>query len=401
MAADGVSALYGGVTTVVPMIMAEGSYVPLVRDLIEWGNAKSPVDFALTPIIHTDQHVAEIPQLFTMGTASFKHFFTAFKGEEGRQVSLSSVDEGQFFRSLETIRDCGGPAFAMCHAEDCDLYRIFVDRVKSSGQDGLGAWADARPPFTEFVRIEMASALAFEANAPLYFVHLSTGKSVEIVQKYKQKGARLSAEAVIHTLTAFREQDEMGVWGKFVPPLRSREEIKPLWDGIRSGVIDTVATDHCTYTLEDKEGKGGKFGSIWDVPPGISNVQEHWLPVLWTDGVQTGQITVQDVARLCAENAARRFGLYPKKGAIVPGADADLVIVDDTTSCTVDQNFYHGRDSRFSIYQGRKLVGRPKLTMLRGRTVMRDGQYLGGQTGRFVHAKLRHSGASSQLASIH
>jgi dihydropyrimidinase len=387
---DSVGAVFGGVTTVMPMLLSTGgSFMPLVKDLMRWGAENSAVDFAFTTIVHLDQHLDDMPALFDMGVTAFKHFFTAFKDEEGG-LAASGVQEGFFYRSLERVRSLGAPALAMCHAEDCELYNVFIARERGKGRDGLRAWADARPPFTEVVRIEMASRLAYEANAPLYLVHLSTGESVETVRKYKSKGTRLAAEAVIHTLTVSCDQeDEVGIWGKFVPPLRKWNEIDALWRGIRAGVIDTIATDHCTYSLEDKTLGQDKFGSLWDIPPGISNVQEHWLPVLWTDGVKTGRIGVQDVARMCSENAARLFGLYPRKGAIQPGSDADLVIVDDTTEHLVNKDFYHGRDPRLSIYQGRRLVGRPKLTMLRGKVVMKDGLFLGShQDGRFVPARL-------------
>ena len=388
---DSVGAAFGGVTTVMPMMMGYESHIPLVRELIGWGDENSAVDYAFTVIIHQDGHLNDMAPLFEMGITAFKHFFTAFKGAEGRKLTaLNGVDEGYFYRSLERIRDLGAPAIAMCHAEDCELYGIFTQRERAKGRNGLKAWADARPPFTEAVRIEMASRLAYEANAPLYFVHLSTHESIEVVQKYKHIGTRLAAEAVIHTLTvSCDDEDEVGVWGKFVPPLRPKREIDAMWRGITAGVFDTIATDHCTYTLEDKTQGEDKFGSVWDALPGVSNVQEHWLPVLWTYGVKTGRITVHDVVKLCAENAARRFGLYPRKGAISPGADADLLIVDDTTEHLVDENFYHGRDRRLTIYKGRQLVGRPKLTMLRGKIIMQDGKFLGAHgDGRFTPARL-------------
>lgn len=387
---DSVGAAFGGVTTVMPMLMAKDSYIPVAEELTRWGAENSAVDFAFTVIVSQERHLDDMSALFDRGVTAFKHFFTAFKGEEGEQINVQSVDEGYFYRSLETIRGLGAPAIAMCHAEDCELYNVFVKRQRSLGKEGLKAWNDGRPPFTETVRIEMASKLAYESNAPLYFVHLSNGESIRTVQKYKEMGTRLAAEAVIHTLTVSCEQeDEVGIWGKFVPPLRPWKEIHNMWRGIHAGVFDTIATDHCTYSLEDKTLGQDKFGSVWDIPPGISNVQEHWLPVLWTDGVKTGRITVHELVKLCSENTARLFGLYPRKGAISPGADADLVVVDDTTEHLVNESFYHGRDPRLSIYQGRHLVGRPWMTILRGKVIMKEGIYVGAHgDGRFVPARL-------------
>ena len=387
---DSVGAAFGGVTTVMPMLMEKDSYIPVAKELRRWGEENSAVDFAFTLIVSQEHHLRDLNALFDDGMTAYKHFFTAFKGAEGEQINVQGVDEGFFYRSLEAIRGLGAPALAMCHAEDCELYNVLIKQQQSMGKDGLKAWDAARPPFTESVRIEMASRIAYEANAPLYFVHLSNGESIRAVQKYKAMGARLAAEAVIHTLTVSCEQEkEIGNWGKFVPPLRTWAEIHNMWRGIRAGVFDTIATDHCTYSLEDKTLGHGKFGSVWDVPPGISNVQEHWLPVLWTDGVKTGRITVHELVKLCSENTARLFGLYPRKGAISAGADADLVILDDTTTHLVDESFYHGRDPRLSIYQGRKLFGRPWMTILRGKTIVKDGKYVGDHgDGKFVPARL-------------
>ncbi len=388
---DAIGAAFGGITTVMPMLMSAGSYVPVTKELIGWANENSATDFALTVIVHKQQHRDDMQELFDSGVTSFKHFFNAFQAEEGEQMQLAPVDESGLFRSLEKIRDLGAPAIAMVHAEDCGLYSAFIARQRAKGRDGLKAWNDARPPFTESVRIELGARLAYEARAPLYFVHLSNQESIETVQRYKARGARLAAEAVIHTLTVSCEQEEeVGIWAKFVPPLRPWSEIHNMWRGIRGGVIDCIATDHCTYMLEDKTlGQDKHRGSIWEIPPGISNVQEHLLPVLWTDGVLTGRISLNELVHLTAENAARLFGLYPRKGAIIAGADADLVIVDDTTWHVIDDKFYHGKDTRFSIYMGRRVTGRPHLTMLRGKTILKDGRYVGSfEDGKHVEARL-------------
>jgi len=389
--ADSVGAAFGGVTTVLPMLQSSQSYIPLAKELMGWGGQHSAVDFAFTVIVFKDHHHDDMAALFDSGVTAFKHFFTAYKNNEGGYwADLGDVNEGQLFRSLERVRDLGAPALVMSHCEDCELYNIFIERERSKGKDGLKGWAEARPAFTESVRIEMAARLALEANAPLYCVHLSTPESVSIIKKYKELGTRLAAEAVIHTLTVSNEQfEEVGIWGKFIPPLRRPDEIDAVWRGLRNGTIDTIATDHCTYTLEQKTRGLGKHGSIWDIPPGISNVQEHWLPVLWTYGVKTGRITIHDLVRKCSEATARLFGLYPRKGAIITGADADLVIVDDTTEHLVDEKFYHGLDPRFSIYMGRKLTGRPFLTMLRGKVLVKGGRYLGSPgDGKFIPALL-------------
>jgi dihydropyrimidinase/dihydroorotase len=369
-------AAHGGVTTCLLMLVDPGS-PPRLDELIEWGDRRSFVDFGFVVTVRNEGEIALIEPLVEKGVAAFKHFFNAFKKgpiEASPQYHwYFGCDEATLYRSLETIRAAGPPAIAMVHAEDNDLFNYFAPIAARAGKNDLVAWEASRPPVCEYTRVEFAAQLAEHAKCPLHFVHFSTARSVEILKRYLDRGVDLSAEVVPHTLTVSKYAwDEVGVWGKFVPPLRGHDEIDALWQGIRAGVIRHVATDHCTYTRLEKEEGGGKFGSVWDVPPGISNVHGHWLPVMFTEGVRKGRITLQKLVEVCCENNARRFGLYPKKGTIAVGSDADLVILDPRIEHVVDETFYHGRDSTISIHMGRKLVGKPWVTMLRGKTVVKE-----------------------------
>jgi dihydropyrimidinase/dihydroorotase len=228
-----------------------------------------------------------------------------------------------------------------------------------------------------------------EAHAPIHFVHISCGESVDILRRYKARGLNVSAEVVPANITAtFEDQTAIGVWGKFCPPIRGPKELEHLWEGIRSGAIQHVATDHCGYARQEKEGKGGQFGSIWDALPGISNGQEHMLPAIVTYGVRTGRISMQDLVALCCENNAKRFGLYPRKGLLAEGCDADIAIVDLNRERVVDENFYHGRGKDNSLYWGRTLYGYVTDTIVRGHPVIRDGKPAARPgTGRYAPQK--------------
>lgn len=369
-------AAHGGVTTCLLMLLDSGSPARL-EEMIEWGRARSFVDFAFVVTVRNEEEVHEIEPLVAKGVTAFKHFFNAYKRGP---IEASPVhawyfgcDEATLYSSLETIRRVGTPAIAMVHAEDNDLFNYFGSVAMQMAKRDLEAWESARPPICEYTRVELAAQFAEHTKCPLHFVHFSTARSVEILKRYVEKGVDLSAEVVPHTLTVSKHAwEQVGVWGKFVPPLRGHQEIDALWHAIRAGVIRHVATDHCAYTREEKEQGGGKFGSIWDVPPGISNVHGHWLPVLFTEGVRRGRITLEKLVELCCENNARRFGLYPKKGVIDVGSDADIVIIDPRVEHVVDEQFYHGRDSTISIHMGQRLVGRPWLVMLRGKILVRD-----------------------------
>jgi dihydropyrimidinase/dihydroorotase len=383
------AAAYGGMTTHFPMLAEPDAYEPAVRELITHSDAHSYINTSFVVVVQNDGHIKEMPALNRLGVSTFKHFFNPYKHEKFDTVTFSPVNEGQLFHSLEVIRSLGAPALAMVHAEDCDLYEHFDKKARAAGLDNLDGWAAARPNICEYSRVELACMLAMEAHAPIHFVHISCGESVDILRRYKARGLNVSAEVVPANITAtFEDQTAIGVWGKFCPPIRGPKELEHLWEGIRSGAIQHVATDHCGYARQEKEGKGGQFGSIWDALPGISNGQEHMLPAIVTYGVRTGRISMQDLVALCCENNAKRFGLYPRKGLLAEGCDADIAIVDLNRERVVDENFYHGRGKDNSLYWGRTLYGYVTDTIVRGHPVIRDGKPAARPgTGRYAPQK--------------
>jgi len=384
-------AAHGGVTTCLLMLLDPDS-PDRIDELIACGNRESYVDFGFVVLIRNREEIARIEPLVDKGVTAFKHFFNAFK--KGAVEAASGFgwywgcDERTLYGSLETIHRVGPPAIAMVHAEDNDLFEHFAPAAMRGGKNDLEAWEASRPPICEYPRVEFAAMLAEHTKCPLHFVHFSTARSVEILKRYLDRGVDLSAEAVPHTLTVSKHAwDEVGLWGKFVPPLRGWDEIDALWNGMRAGVIRHVATDHCAWTREEKEAAQGKYGNIWEVPPGISNVHGHWLPVLYTEGVRKGRITIQKLVELCSENNAKRFGLYPQKGVIAVGSDADILVIDPRATHVVDENFYHGRDSSISIHMGQRLIGKPWLTMVRGQTLVKDWKTVAPRgAGRYTPA---------------
>jgi dihydropyrimidinase/dihydroorotase len=379
-------AAYGGMTTHFPMLAEPESYLPVVDELIRHTDEHSYINTSFTVIIQGDHHIDEMPDLCRKGVCTFKHFFNPYKHENFETLTFRPVNEGQLTRSLEKIRELGAPTLAMVHAEDCDMYEYFDGKAQAAGLDGLEGWAAARPNICEYSRVELACMIALEAHSAIHFVHMSCGESIEILQRYMARGLNVSAEVVTANITStFEDGKDIGVWGKFCPPIRGPKELERLWEGIRAGAIRHVATDHCGYQRAEKEGKGGQFGSIWKVIPGISNGQEHMLPAMVTYGVKTGRISMQDLVALCCENNAKRFGLYPRKGLLAEGCDADIAVVDLSTERKVDENFYHGRGRDHSLFWGRTLAGYVTDTIVRGIPVIRGGKVVGKPgTGKYA-----------------
>ena len=372
------AAAYGGMTTHYPMLAEKGRYAPIVKELTKFTNEHSFINTSFTVIVQTDEHIEEMAELHELGVSTFKFFFNPYKYEVFDTLSFMPVNEGQLLRAFERIRDLGSPAVAMVHAEDCDLYSVFEKKARDSDLEGLEAWAASRPNICEYSRVELACMIALEANAPIHFVHISCGESIDILKRYQDRGLNVSAEVVPANIAATMDDfKDIGVWGKFCPPIRGHKEKERLWEGIRAGVIRHVATDHCTYTREEKEGGGGQFGPIWEVMPGISNVQEHVLPVMITHGVKTGRISMEQLVALCCENNAKRFGIYPRKGLIVEGTDADIAVVDLNRERKVDENFYHGRGRDHSLHWGQTLWGQVTHTIVSGGLVISDCETVG------------------------
>jgi dihydropyrimidinase len=165
---------------------------------------------------------------------------------------------------------------------------------------------------------------------------------------------------------------EIGGWGKLIPPIRQKADQARLWQALKDGSVTTFGTDHVPvdFKMKHRGGKAKQFNDIWNIGLGIPNGMEHLLPVTWSAGIAAGRLTVEELVKIGSENTARAFGLYPKKGALQEGSDADIVIVDPDAEGEIGRNFYHGLARDWSPYFGFRLHGLPVMTMVRGEVVM-------------------------------
>ena len=317
---------------------------------------------------------------------SFKHFFNANKsrpGEDNKPV-YPGVENELFFRSCEAIRALGGPAIAMAHCEDQDIIWRLQDRLRAAGRNDLRAWAEARPGWVEHLRMEIAWDIARAIGVPLYIVHVAAAEGVDLLAEARRRGQPLWGETCPHYLTHTADmEDEIGCWGRVNTAIKFQRDQDRLWDGIRDGSISSMGTDHSTFPRHVKEGGGGKHQNIWNARSGITGGLEHWLPVMMTFGVLPGRITIEEMVRVCSTNNARVFGLYPRKGTIQPGADADIVLIDPDREVRVSTDFYRsGAD--WTIYDGWTLRGLPTWTVAGGEVVMEDEDLVNGRRGGYL-----------------
>jgi dihydropyrimidinase len=353
------TAAYGGTTTLIHFAYAKPGMKLLdtVKQFIEEGLRKSYLDFGIHgALFDAASQIEEIPRTFDVGVTSFKMFMTYAKLKW-------MTDDYHLTAAMDLIAQCGG--LAMVHAESGLVTDYLEDRSLRKGEDQKKVFLETRPDDLEAEAIFRAASIAAVTKCPLYIVHLSTAKGVEVVRKVRAEGQTVYVETCPQYLTMTDDVlQRLGPLAKIGPPLRTEKDRIALWKGIQEGSIDVVASDHAP---KDKK----KEDPFFEAPYG-SPQSETMLTVTYDEGVNTGRIGPCRLVQLLCENPAKIFGLYPRKGTIQKGSDADLVLFDPNQAITLQAENQHS-GARYTLYEGRACLGRPVLTMQRGRILIEDG----------------------------
>ncbi|MEZ5099926.1 MAG: amidohydrolase family protein [Thermoleophilia bacterium] len=371
------SAALGGVTTIVKMHRdLEGYDRDAFWAEVAGAESRAHVDFAFHLAVMSDAQIDAIPRYAReLELTSFKTF-TAYKGEEGYRIAIQGVDDAQLASAFEHVAELGG--VMLVHCENQELANRALARVRAEGRDGLRAFADSRPWLVEAEAIGRAATLADAAGATLYVVHVTSRQGLAELVRRRAAGQRVIVETEAHYLTDTCDSPA-GNLLKVIPPLREEADRLALWDGVVSGHVDTIGSDHVAATRERKQ------GSIWDAQLGFAGIATI-LPALLDEGVNRGRLSLARLVAVTSANAARLLGLAGK-GALLPGFDADLVVLDLDRERVVDAAGL-GSTSDFSVYEGRTMRGWPALTVSRGVVVMRDGRVVGPEGhGRYLRRR--------------
>ena len=277
-----------------------------------------------------------------------------------------------FIGTMHAARETG--VLMMMHCEDAAIVQTTGQRMLAEGRGSLAYFADARPVAAEVAATQRAIAMAEATGAPIYIVHLSSERTLRVAEAAQQRGLPVYVETRPIYLHLTRERFEGDTPGLYIgqPPLREQSDLDALWNGIARGTIHVVATDHVAYTREEKLDPSQ---NVVRHRAGMSNLQVM-LPMLYNDGVGEGRISLERFVEVTSSNAARLFGLYPRKGTIALGSDADLVLWDpDETRTIRNEDMLSG--SGYSIHAGREVTGWPQLTIRRGEVVYRNGEVVG------------------------
>ena len=376
------SALAGGTTSVITF-STQFKGQPIRDSLAEYrrrAERGASVDYGFHQIITdpTDAVLDEIPGIVASGVRSLKAFFT---------YDPLHLDDRQYLRVLAAARRCG--ALVTVHCENYDAIAWRTGALLAAGRTAPKYHAWSRPPSIEREATGRAIALAELVDQPIQVFHVSCAEAAEEIARAQARGLKVWGETCPQyvTLTA-DDMDRPGFEGaKFMcsPPPRTEAEHERVWGMIRRGVLDVVSSDHSGWSYEGAVGKrsGGEGASFRDIPNGVPGLAAR-LPLLFSEGVAAGRIGLDAFVRLTAETPARLFGLHPRKGCILPGADADLVLWDPARRVTITNALMqHAID--YTPYEGREVTGWPVAVLRRGEVVMRDGTVLAAPgSGRYL-----------------
>ncbi len=357
--------LSGGTTMVVDFCLpAPGQ--SLLEAMQAWDNksSKACADYSFhMAITWWSQEVwKEMATVVDRGITTFKHFM-AYKG-------ALMIDDDEMYSSFQRCADLG--AMPLVHAENGDVVAQLQAKLMAEGNNGPEAHAYSRPPEVEGEAANRAIMIADMAGVPLYIVHVSCEQAHEAIRRARQKGMRVFGEPLIQHLVLDESEYAHPDWDHAArrvmsPPFRSKLHQDGLWAGLAAGSLQVVATDHCAFTTEQKRTGVGDFTKI---PNGTGGLEDR-LPVLWTRGVNTGRLTMNEFVAVTSTNIAKILNMYPRKGAILEGADADIVVWDPKRSKTISSKTQQSVID-YNVFEGIEVTGLPRFTLTRGEVAVEE-----------------------------
>jgi dihydropyrimidinase len=383
------AAAFGGTTTVMDFVVLEKEGFQHSVDIWMKLAEKAAIDYSFHMNLtrFDDAIMKEIPSLRKMGITTLK-VFTAYTGR-------LRIDDGSIFKAMQVARDNG--MLVMAHCENGDVIDTLVEQALAEGHTTPEWHALTRPGWGAVESTLRVAGMASAADASVYIVHMNMGGEVDMLQYARQRGVKVMGETcpqyLFFTIDDLRREDG----SKWIcsPPMRSAEDNDRLWDGLTQGILQTIGTDHCPFfydgtrpiVYEGNEiaipGKELGRGDFTKIPNGLPGIEDR-MPVLWTTGVLSGKITANQFVAYNCTNPAKIFGLYPRKGALLPGSDADLAIWDPEKVVTYGVTKAHQRTD-YNLYEGWELTGMPEKVFLRGKLIVDGDQWLGQRgDGQFL-----------------
>ncbi len=381
------AAALGGTTTVIDFVEPGHPGQPLLeafRERLSVAQAGAAIDFGLhmTLCSADEDTLAQAPGIVAAGLPSFK-LYTTYAGFH--------LNDEELLAAFAAIGKAG--ALAMVHAESDAILQRATRELQAAGRLSLRDFPQSRPALAEKEAVERVLSLAAFAGCPLYIVHVSTRAGAAAIARARQSGQAAWGETCPQYLlldeSRIRTSDFSGA--KFVccPPLRTPADQEALWEALQAGELQTLGTDHCAFNFHGQKELGRH--SFLEIPSGLPGIELR-LALLYTFGVKTGKLTLSQWVDLCCTAPARLFGLHPRKGELVPGADADIVLFQPDGSLRVTQALLH-ENVDYTPYEGISLAGGVHTTLLRGQVLVRAGEWVGQPySGGFIPCSSFHPG---------
>lgn len=384
------AAAIGGITTMMRMMRLSGPFDTSLEPQLDASKDAHYIDYAAHASVFTDTQIDTMSYCVKRGIASFKIYMNL--GGDIGHVYMDMPPDATELQShtvdvTDAIVECTIRQAArlrcpvLVHAEDSESCACGAQDARQENRDGLAAWSRSRDPEYEALAIRKVCAYARKYGCVIYFVHIGSLVALNQIYTERQRGTRIYVESCPHYMTLSYE-DHTNYLAKVMPPIRTTRDVESVWDSLMAGHIDTIGTDHVANKLEQKIGS-----DVWDSLAGFPSIGVA-VPLLLSEGVNRGRINLERFAALTSTNAARIFSMYPRKGSLNVGSDADITILDLRRTQKVSADIFGGF-SDYSVYDGMNLRGWPVKTMVRGRVVAQDMEVIAKPGyGEFVNQSL-------------
>jgi len=378
------AAAFGGTTTVMDFVVLENQGFQYSVDIWMKMAEKAAIDYSFHMNLtrFDDKLAKELPLLREMGITTLK-VFTAYNGR-------LRLDDGGIFRALRLAKENG--MLMMAHCENGDVIETLIPEALAAGHTSPEWHALTRPAWGGVEATLRMAAMAEQADSPVYIVHMNVSGEVDMLKYARERSVKVMGETcpqyLFFTIDDLRKPD--GAKWICSPPMRTKEDNARLWEGLSQGILQTVGTDHCPFffdgtkpiVYEGREiaipGKELGKGDFTKIPNGLPGIEDR-MPVLWTTGVRSGRIAANQFVAYNCTNPAKIFGLYPRKGGLMAGSDADIAIWDPEKKVTYGVGRAHQRTD-YNLYEGWELTGMPEKVFLRGKMIV-DGETWLGKAG--------------------
>jgi len=380
------AAAIGGITTMMRMLRLGDSFSSSLQAHLDVAAQNHYVDYTIHASVFTPQQINEMNFCVKKGITSFKIYMN-LGGEVGHvymdmppnssQLVSAQVDVTDEIveQTVKAAASLGCPV--LVHAEDYESCGCGIKTAKEKKQDGLSAWSESRSPEFEAKAIKTVSKFGRDYDCVIYFVHIGSERALVQIEEEKKLGTKIFVETCPHYLTLSYEKQE-GYLAKVMPPIRTENDRKAVWNALSQNLIDTIGTDHVANQLRLKLGGNDVWGALAGFP-GIGTV----IPILLNDGINQNRITLEQFVQFTSQNAAKIFGMYPQKGTLEKNSDADITMIDLKKEKKVTSDLFGGF-SDYIVYEGRNLKGWPVKTIVRGEIVADDFEVI----GKLGHGKL-------------